>query len=152
MNREYFNNLKKEGYKCVELNKADYPIWHLWDTPEVILIEGLMYRDLLEDYIYFFGTRYEEIEFNENNQNVIVEKSENAVLKVDIHDSEDPDDVPNAEKLQGKIRSGYNPKLRDFLGNFIGVDTPYEFIIPGELKETFECKEAVEYLEEKYNL
>lgn len=141
--------LKENGYKYVEMKEEEYPIWGLWDSPETIYIKGMLYKDLLEDSIYFEGIRYETF-FDKIEDVLIADEYENSVLEVFIHEDENDleETLEMASKLQEKINNGYSPNVRDVLGEFVGAETPYEFVEEGTKTKSFKCEGIVEYLEE----
>lgn len=145
---KFLEDLKKDGFKYIEMKEEEYPIWSLWDSPETIYIKGMLYKDLLEDSIYFDGSRYEGT-WDRDSEVEIIDEYEDAVLEVFIH--EDGDDLEKtlemAKELQAKINTGYTPKVRDVLGQFVGAETPYNFVEEGTKINSFECDDVVEYLE-----
>lgn len=140
--KTFKDELYKEGYTCIEFKKEDYPVWSLWDSNDIFYVEEIMYKDLVDDYIYFFGSNYKYAGDKVN-------KYTDSILKVYLNDN---DDIEKAKELQSKIKKGYSPTGRDILGKFVGAETPYDFEYDGKIVETFECDEVVAYLEDKYNL
>lgn len=149
----FLEELREEGFKYVEMSKDEYPIWSLWDSSETILINGMVYRDLLEDSIYFEGNCY-NAELDKETDTITVYAYKDSVLEVFIHEDGDSPKktLEMAKELQEKINNGYTPKVRDVLGKFVGAETPYEFVEEGTHIRTFECDDIVEYLEETLNI
>lgn len=142
--KTFKNELLEEGYSCIEFKKEDYPVWSLWASDDTFYVKEIMYKDLANDDIYFFGSNYRYFFSIDRTSKYI-----NSVLRVYLNDHEE---IENAKELQSKIERGYIPTGRDILGNFVGAETPYDFEDDGELVETFECEDIVVYLEDKYNL
>lgn len=153
--KEHLKHFLEDGYKYVPITKDEYPIWSLWDGPEVVKIEGLLYKDLLEDNMYFDCTLYDyEEDFDRNKEVQAIEEHENSILEIFIHEDEDnlESTLKMAEELNNKIKKGYVPKVRDVLGKFVGADTPYEIVRIGKITRTFEAEDIVDYLNEELDI
>lgn len=147
MKRKLFYNLIKSGYEYVELSKDDCPILSLSKILETYYIQGILYKNLIDDNIYLIGTRYKQCSIN-NDGYTEIKSYRDSTLEVDLYHNGNEVAIEKATKIQNKLNDGYKIMASDILGNFIDKKTNFQIKYPGIFVSSFYCEDLILFLRE----